>query len=165
MVVAASGGAGAAGAAGAAVGLFILFGLYLVVIVGSIAFLIVALIDIVKRPDWQWKIAGQEKVLWILLVVLVNILAIPSLIYWFNIRKKLIAVEVAAANGQFGPGQVTYSGWEPGPPPTMYASVTPPSWQPDPSEGRRWRWWDGQHWTEYTSDGASGPDPAPGPPV
>jgi hypothetical protein len=66
--------------------------------------LIIALIDIAKRPDWQWKIAGQEKILWFLLVILVNFLAIPSLIYWFNIRKKLIAVERAAAAGQFGAG-------------------------------------------------------------
>ncbi len=45
-------------------------------------------------------------------VVLVNFLAIPSLIYWFNVRKKLVAVEQAAA-GRFGPGHMTYSGWQP----------------------------------------------------
>ena len=38
-------------------------------------------------------LAGHEKTLWLLLVILINFLAIPSLIYWFNIRKKLQAVE------------------------------------------------------------------------
>ena len=64
--------------------------IYLVVIVGSLVMMIVSLVDIVRRPEWQWKLAGQEKVLWLLLVILVNILAITSLIYWFSIRKKLM---------------------------------------------------------------------------
>ena len=72
-----------------AVGIVLIVALYVVAVIGSIVLLIIALIDIAKRPDWQWKIAGQEKILWFLLVILVNFLAIPSLIYWFNIRKKL----------------------------------------------------------------------------
>ena len=123
--------------------------LYLVVIVGSLAMLIVALVDIVRRPDWQWKLAGQEKILWLLLVILVNFLAIPSLIYWFNIRKKLIVVEKAAAAGQYGPGHMTYSGWEPGPP-APYPAVFPPGWRPDPTGQHQFRWWDGVRWTEQT---------------
>ncbi|MGD0394431.1 MAG: DUF2510 domain-containing protein [Acidimicrobiales bacterium] len=134
-------------------GLVVLFVLYGVVIIGSLAMLIVALVDIIKRPDWQWKLAGQEKVLWILLVILVNVLAIPSLIYWFNIRKKLIGVENAAASGQYGPGHMTYSGWEPTPPP-----MAPPGWYPDPSGQHRLRWWDGTQWGEQTWNGD-----APGP--
>ena len=58
--------------------------LWFVIIIGSLVMMILALIDIVKRPEWQWKLAGQEKVLWLLLVILVNFLAIPSLIYWFT---------------------------------------------------------------------------------
>jgi hypothetical protein len=126
-------------------GLVVLFILYGVVIIGSLAMLIVALVDIIKRPDWQWKLAGQEKVLWILLVILVNVLAIPSLIYWFKIRKKLIVVERAAASGLYGPGHLTYSGWEPTPPP-----MAPPGWHPDPSGQHRLRWWDGTQWGEQT---------------
>jgi hypothetical protein len=104
-------------------------------------------------------LAGQEKVLWILLVVLVNFLAIPSLIYWFNIRKKLVAVERAAA-GRFGPGTMTYSGWQPNlchPYP-----VAPPGWHPDPSGQNVLRWWDGTRWTEHTwNDIADAPTEAP----
>jgi hypothetical protein len=135
-------------------GLAALFIVYAVVIVGSLAMFVVALVDIARRPDWQWKLAGQEKVLWILLVVLVNFLAIPSLIYWFNIRKKLIAVEQAAATGQYGPGRVTYSGWEPTPLP-----MPPPGWHPDPSGQYQFRWWDGTRWSEHTSNGVT---PVPG---
>jgi len=130
--------------------IIVLFVLYGVVIIGSLVMLVVALVDIVKRPDWQWKLAGQEKVLWILLVILVNVFAIPALIYWFSIRKKLIGVEHAAAAGAYGPGHVTYSGWEPSPPP-----AAPPGWHQDPTGHPGLRWWDGTRWSEYTSNGGN----------
>jgi len=123
------------------------------VVIGSLVMLIVAIVDIVKRPDWQWKLAGQEKILWLLLVILVNILAIPALIYWFNIRKKLMAVETAAAAGQYGPGHVTVSGWVPGPAdPVSYPAAALAGWYPDPGAEHRWRWWDGGRWTQHTQD-------------
>jgi hypothetical protein len=127
------------------VGLAVLLVVYAVVILGSLAMLVVALVDIVRRPDWQWKLAGQEKVVWILLVILVNVLAIPSLIYWFSIRKKLRAVEEAAASGRYGPGHLTYSGWEPSPP-----LLPPPGWHADPSGQHQLRWWDGARWSDHT---------------
>jgi len=129
-------------------GFVLLFVIYGVVIIGSIVMLVVALVDIVRRPDWQWKLAGQEKVLWILLVILINFLAIPALIYWFSIRKKLIAVEVAAASGAYGAVHLTYSGWEPRPP-----AMTPPGWYPEPSGRQGLRWWDGTAWSAYTWSG------------
>jgi hypothetical protein len=124
---------------------------YIVVVLGSLAMMVVAVVDIARRPDWQWKIAGQEKVLWLLLAVLVNVLAVPSLIYWFNIRKKLVAVEHAAAAGAYGPGHMTVSGWTPGPAPLgPSVTVAPAGWQPDPSGHHQFRWWDGARWTEWT---------------
>ncbi len=126
-------------------GFVVLFVVYGIVVIGSLVMLVVALVDIVRRPDWQWRLAGQEKVLWILLVILINFLAIPSLIYWFSIRKKLVVVEKAAASGVYGPGHVTYSGWEPVPPPMM-----PPAWYPEPSGQWGFRWWNGTQWTEDT---------------
>ncbi len=129
----------------------VLLVLYGVVLIGSLVMFVVALVDIIRRPEWQWKLAGQEKVLWILLVILVNFLAIPALIYWFNIRKKLMAVDRAAASGQYGPGHMTYSGWEPMPP-----AMPPPGWHPDPSGQHRLRWWDGTRWSEHSWDDLSG---------
>lgn len=140
-------------------GLVLLFVVYLVVIAGSLVMLIVALVDIIKRPDWQWKLAGQEKVLWILLVILLNVLAIPALIYWFVIRKKLMAVEQAAASGQLGPGHWTYGGWEPAPAGRPYPGLPSPGWYSDPGGQYRLRWWDGVRWSEHTRDGESPASP------
>jgi hypothetical protein len=142
---------------------------YVVVILGSLAMMVVAVVDIARRPDWQWKIAGQEKVLWLLLAILINVLAIPSLIYWFNIRKKLVAVEHAAAAGAYGPGHVSYAGWVPGPPAqSAHPAVAPAGWQPDPSGQHQFRWWDGARWTEQTWSQvptSSGSAPEPGSPA
>src|ERR1700728_3755533 len=97
---------------GLGIGLAIFFVILIVAIsIGSLVFFIMAIIDIAKRPDWQWKMAGQEKILWLLLVILINSLAIPSLIYWFSIRKKLQSVEEATAKGLYGPSHMTYAGW------------------------------------------------------
>jgi hypothetical protein len=143
--------------------------LWIFISIGSIVFLIVALVDIVRRPEWEWKLAGQEKILWVLLVLLVNFLAIPSFIYWFNIRKKLIAVRAAAERGEFGPGQMTFSGWEPNlvhvPPP----GSPPAGWYPDPSGAATFRWWDGMRWSGQvwkSGDVApAGSQPPPPPPA
>jgi Protein of unknown function (DUF2510) len=153
---------GTAGGWLAGAGIIAFVVLYLVVILGSLAMLVIAVVDIARRPDWQWKIAGQEKVLWLLLVILINLFAIPSLIYWFRIRPKLVAVEHAAAAGAYGAGQVTYAGWVPGPPPTgPFPVPAPAGWQPDPSGQHQFRWWDGTRWTEQTwSQAPSAPGPA-----
>jgi hypothetical protein len=147
----------AAGNAGIGMGIAIFLIFWFAIIIGSLVMMIVALVDIVRRPEWQWKLSGQEKVLWLLLVILVNFLAIPSLIYWFNIRKKLKAVEQGAANGSYGPGHMTYSGWEPLPVPVSNPGMAPAGWYPDSSAQGHLRWWDGFRWTDHTSPGSSPP--------
>lgn len=139
----------------------VFFVVFFFVAIGSLVMCIVALVDIVKRPDWEWKLAGQEKVLWILLVVLVNFLAIPALIYWFNIRHKLVAVREAAQRGAYGPGHMTYAGWEPNPVPAGYAGPAPPGWYPDGAAPGLFRWWDGNRWSDHTWRAQAPPaDPA-----
>jgi hypothetical protein len=140
--------------AGLGVAIAILLIVWFLIIIGSLVMMILALVDIVRRPEWQWKLAGQEKILWLLLVILVNFLAIPSLIYWFNIRKKLILVEEGAASGQYGPGHMTYAGWEPVPAPVAHPMQAPAGWFPDASGQAELRWWDGARWTDYTSLGS-----------
>jgi Protein of unknown function (DUF2510) len=126
-------------------------------VIGSIVLFVVALVDMVRRPEWQWKVAGQEKVLWIVLVCVVNFLGIVALIYWFNIRPQLVAVERAGPPPWVGayPG-----GWPPPPPPPGAgwlppASAPPPApgWYPDPYRQQPFRYWDGFRWTEQTHTG------------
>ena len=74
-------------------GIAALFIVYGILVIGSLVMPVVDLVDIVRQPDWQWRLAGQEKVLWIVLGVLINFLATPSLIYRFSIRKKLVVVD------------------------------------------------------------------------
>lgn len=139
--------------AGLGIGIAILILIWFVVIIGSLVMTIVALVDIVRRAEWQWKLAGQEKILWLILVILVNFLAIPSLIYWFNIRNKLIAVAEAAASGAYGPGHMTFAGWEPIPIPITYPGMAPAGWYADATGHGQLRWWDGAQWTEHISTG------------
>lgn len=147
------------------VGIVVVFVVFLLVGIGSLVMFVLALVDMVKRPDWEWKLAGQEKILWILLVVLVNFLAIPALIYWFSVRKKLIAVREAAEQGAYGPGHMTYAGWEPNLVPIAYAGAAPAGWYPDATAPGLFRWWDGARWSEHTWSAPSPPAAsAPSPP-
>jgi hypothetical protein len=128
------------------IGIAVFFIVWVVIGIGSLVMLIVALLDIVKRPEWQWKLAG-----------------LPFSITWFNIPKKLKVVEVAAAHGHYGPGHMTFGGWEPVPVTLPSPAVAPAGWDPDASGQDRLRWWDGAQWTGHTSEG--GPPSAWGSPV
>lgn len=150
------------------VDLVLVLGVVVLLGLAPLVLLILVIVDIVRRPDWQWELAGQEKVLWILLVALVNVLAIPSLIYWFVIRPKLVAVGEHAARGAYGPGYVGPSGWRPGPPPGVPAA-SPPGWYPNPNPARQGtlRYWSGVSWGPEapTPHGSGGQPPGSGTPA
>ena len=88
--------------------------------VGAFVLWIVGIIDVCRIPDHQFRAAGTEKVMWVLVVVLAQ--AIGTLVWWFAKRN-----EVLAAVGR-----------APGP---------PPGWYPEPGTGGV-RWWDGTRWTD-----------------
>ena len=114
-------------AAGFAIGAFIFVYVALfLVFLASFVFMIVALIDCAKRPDWQYQAIGQAKVTWILVVVLVNLVVpvVGPAIYWFSTRKKLIAVE------QQGPP--AWGAWPSGPPGYGQPAYGQPAYGPPP---------------------------------
>ena len=103
-------------AGAAAVVVLLLFaGLYL----AGIVFWILKIVEVARIPDQQFRIAASDKVAWILVVVLAQI--IGALIWQFAKRN-----DVLAAAGHMPP---------------------PPGWYPQP--GGSLCWWDGWQWTPY----------------
>ena len=109
----------AGSAAGAGLFVVVFFALF-ALILGGWAFWIIKLIEVIKIPDEQYRAAGTEKTMWILVVVLAQI--IGALVWQLSKRN-----DVLRAAGAI-------------PPP-------PPGWYPDAAGGVRW--WDGQRWTEH----------------
>jgi uncharacterized protein DUF2510 len=102
----------------AVAGLFILlfFGLW----IAAMVYWIVALVEVVKIPEQQFRAVGGDKLVWVLIVVLAGI--IGALIWRFAKR-----AEVLAAAGRI--------------------PAPPPGWYPEPGSGGL-RWWDGTRWTD-----------------
>ena len=96
--------------------LLLFFGLWL----AAIVYWIVALVEVCRLPDQQFRAVGTEKLTWVLIVVLAGI--IGALIWRFAKR-----AEVLAAAGRI--------------------LVPAPGWYPDPAGGGL-RWWDGTRWTD-----------------
>lgn len=72
-------------------------GLLVLVSLAAIGLCIWVLVDVTRRPDWQFDHSGQSKVLWIVLAAvglsacqLLGVVA--SAIYLLSVRKKLDAV-------------------------------------------------------------------------
>jgi hypothetical protein len=101
------------------------FGLW----IAAFVYWIVALVEVVRLPDQQFRAAGTDKTVWVLVVVLAQI--IGALIWRFAKRN-----EVLAAAGRI--------------------PAPPPGWYPEPGSGAL-RWWDGSRWTDVRHQPPSPP--------
>jgi hypothetical protein len=64
------------------------------------AFWVWALVDLLRRPDAQWEVAGQSKVVWLLVLVLAGTLG--ALLYVLMARPNLRRLQ-AVAQVEFDP--------------------------------------------------------------
>ena len=81
--------------------------------VAVLAAAIYAAVDANKYEDWIWQQAGQNKVLWIILLTVVPVIAclccgvlgiIPTVIYFVSIKKKLELIRQGGGYSQYGYG-------------------------------------------------------------
>lgn len=112
-----------------AIGFGALFLVWMAIIVGGIAFWIVAIVEVAKLPEHAFRLAGKEKTTWVLVVALVQ--WIGALIWWFGPRREVKAAALA----------------NPVPPPMPFGP--PPGWYPDPAGAPGVAWWDGRQWTGH----------------
>ncbi|MGH9277896.1 MAG: DUF2510 domain-containing protein [Acidimicrobiales bacterium] len=104
------------------VGLVVLFFVAIFAIsIGGLIYWVIALVEIVRIPDHQYRAAGTEKLTWVLVVAIGQII---GALVWLCAKRS----QVLAAEGQI--------------------PLPPPGWYPDPGGGG-WRWWDGVRWTDH----------------
>lgn len=99
------------------------FAAVFVLVIGLNAVWIVALVEIARLPDAQFRAARTEKTTWVIVVVLTGV--IGAVIWWAGKRR-----EVREA--------------------VPLVALPAPGWYPDPVRaGVGLRWWDGVRWTDH----------------
>jgi hypothetical protein len=103
----------------------VLFLLIFGAMIGALVFWILKIVEVAQLPEAQYRAAGTEKTVWVLVVVLVGFLG--ALVWQFAKREDVRRAAGAAAFGS---------------PPVL----PPPGWYPEPGSG--WfAYWDGYRWT------------------
>lgn len=87
--------------------------------VAAFVYWIVAIVEVARIPETQYRAAGSEKTTWILVVALAGII---GALIWLFVKRN----DVRAATGAAG---------------------APAGWYPEPGTGALW-WWDGYRWTD-----------------
>ncbi len=87
-----------------------------------------SIVDVLNRPAHEWKAIGQERTLWLLVILFVGLPG--SIGYLLAIRPKLARI------AELGPA-------------AAYPMLTaaPPGWYLDPQGSQMMRWFDGHQWT------------------
>ncbi len=102
-----------------------------------------AIVDVVRRPAWQFS-AGR-KVLWVATLAVGWVLVWPlalfsSLLYLFVIRRRFPSVAAKPSMATWDPYAEAAGGRPP--------ELPPAGWYPDPSGRPGARWWDGRGWSD-----------------
>ena len=121
------------------------------IVLGAFGTFAWSLVDMLGRPAHQWKAVGQDRTLWLPVILFVGLPG--SIAYLAAIRPKLVRAALAPMNAY-----------------PMLATA-PPGWYPDPQGSGMMRWFDGMQWTQsYAPPGSvpmggmpmGPPNPGPG---
>lgn len=142
--------------AAVAIGLFFL--IFFAALIAALVFWIMKIVEVAQIPEPQYRAAGTDKTVWVLVVVLVG--WVGALIWQFAKRDDVLRARGLLPPQPFGYGLPPGTGYRQGPGPAYGAGpgpgygnygpapvpTTPAGWYPEPGTG--WfAYWDGARWT------------------